>query len=262
MDAVEDVLVALTRIQANSGHPIHKGTPRELFIREFLSDHLPSSVDIGTGEIIDSNSTPGQSRNQFDIVLFKKNYPKLHFGGSIFGFMAESVIATIEVKSTLDEKGIDQAVTAAHNVKSLMPSVNAGMRIGWLPPKPLSFVVAYDGPANMSTVGNWITTSHRENSIPFPVWNEENRTKTPGTALDAVFVLKHGFIKLNNTPLTLFDSDIINEKQFTNLIVDSAVGNLLMFFLILQESCSNLEATWLNPNPYISNVKFDKVSRQ
>lgn len=262
MDAVEDVLVALSKIQINAGHSIHKGTPRELFIREFLGDHLPSNVDIGTGEIIDSNSKPGDLRNQFDIVLYKKNYSKLHFGGGIFGFLAESVIATIEVKSTLDEKGVEQSVKAAHNVKSLTPSVNNAMRVGWVPPKPLSYVVAYDGPANMATANQWITNSHRKNTIPFPVWTEENRTSTAGTALDGLFVLKHGYIKLNNTPLTLLDPDVKDPQPFTNLVVDSNSSNLLMFFLILQEACSNLDATWLNPNPYISSVKFDHVFRQ
>lgn len=262
MDAVENVLVALTQIQANAGHPIHKGTPRELFIREFLGEHLPSSVDIGTGEIIDSNSTPGGARNQFDIVLYKKNYSKLHFGGGIFGFLVESVIATIEVKSTLDEKGVEQSVKAAHYVKSLSPSINNAMQIGWVPPKPLSFIVAYDGPASMATANQWINNAHRKHTIPFPVWNQENRTNTAGTALDGLFVLRRGCIKLDNTPLTLVNPEIKNQQPFTSLLIDSPSNNLLMFFLILQEACNNLNATWLNPNPYLLNIKFDQVSYQ
>jgi len=34
MDARENALVAISRISANSGHSLHKGTPREAFIRE------------------------------------------------------------------------------------------------------------------------------------------------------------------------------------------------------------------------------------
>ena len=76
MDAREAALVAISKVPSNAGHSLHKGTPREAFIKEFLANHLPSNVDIGTGEIIDANSQANQSRNQFDIVIYKRNYPK------------------------------------------------------------------------------------------------------------------------------------------------------------------------------------------
>jgi hypothetical protein len=59
MDAREDALIAISRIPANSGHSLHKGTPREAFIREFLESHLPENVAIGTGEIIDAKTALG-----------------------------------------------------------------------------------------------------------------------------------------------------------------------------------------------------------
>lgn len=51
MKAVEEQLLAISKIPANSGHSLHKGTPREAFIREFLEKHLNSTVAVGTGEI-------------------------------------------------------------------------------------------------------------------------------------------------------------------------------------------------------------------
>jgi hypothetical protein len=101
IDAVENHLVSISKVPENAGHSLHKGTPREAFIREFLNSHLPSNVDIGTGEIIDAQSAPNQPRNQFDIVVYRRNYPKLDFGGRISGFLIETVLATIEVKSNL-----------------------------------------------------------------------------------------------------------------------------------------------------------------
>jgi len=53
MDAKENALVAISQIPENSGHSLHRGTPREAFIREFLEAHLPENVAIGAGEIID-----------------------------------------------------------------------------------------------------------------------------------------------------------------------------------------------------------------
>jgi hypothetical protein len=80
MDAVEDHLVSISKVPENAGHSLHKGTPREAFIKEFLDGHLPSNVDIGTGEIIAADPHPGHARNQFDIVVYRRNYPKLNFG--------------------------------------------------------------------------------------------------------------------------------------------------------------------------------------
>jgi hypothetical protein len=189
MDAVEEKLIYTSRIPANAGHTLHRGTPREAFIREFLEGHLSANVAIGTGEIIDANSLPRESRNQFDIVIYKTNYPKLDFGGNINGFLIESVVATIEVKSILDQAAIDQSVKAAHASKSLTPNINWDFSSGWVPPGILNFVVAYTGPAQMSTVHSWIQNSHTNHNIPLPTWNQDNRMSVPGTALDGVFLL-------------------------------------------------------------------------
>ncbi|HGB6110205.1 TPA: DUF6602 domain-containing protein, partial [Salmonella enterica subsp. enterica serovar Thompson] len=206
MNATENHLVSISQIPANAGHTLHRGTPREAFIKEFLSGHLSSNVAIGSGEIIDSNSQPRVQRNQYDIVIYKNNYPKLDFGGGVNGFLIESVIATIEVKSLLDQSAIDQSVKAAHNAKVLNPSINKSFSTGWVPPKIINYVVAYDGPAQMNTVYNWILNSHQTNRIPLPSWNQQTKYQTPGTALDGVVLLNKGFIKLDNTPLSLNSS--------------------------------------------------------
>src|SRR5277367_2846337 len=97
LDAVERHLLAISKVPANAGHTLHRGTPREAFIKEFLISHLSARASVGTGEIIDATSLPRQQRNQFDIVIYKADYPKIDLGGGISAFLAESVIATIEV---------------------------------------------------------------------------------------------------------------------------------------------------------------------
>lgn len=256
MDAIENHLVSISQIPANTGHTLHKGTPREAFIKEYLEGHLSPNVAIGTGEIIDATSQPRASRNQFDIVIYKKNYPKLDFGGGISGFLIESVIATIEIKSLLDQAAINQSVGAAHNVKQLTPNINRTFTTGWIPPKILNYVVAYTGPAQMATVHGWIINSHRTLNIPLPTWTQESKTTIAGTALDGVFLLNKGFIKLDNTPLTLNQQNI----NGIHTISDSINGNVLMLFLSLQSACDNLDGAWLNPLPYVANAKFSNVS--
>ena len=106
-EAIESKLKAQFDMTHNMGHATNKGSSREVFIKEFLKHHLSERIGIGTGEIIDANSKPGDARNQHDIIIYKNDYPKLHFDNSdIDIFLAESVLATIEIKSTLDEAGI------------------------------------------------------------------------------------------------------------------------------------------------------------
>jgi len=257
MDAVESSLIHISQIPANAGHMLHRGTPREAFIKKFLEEHLSANVAIGTGEIIDANSQPRAQRNQFDIVIYKNNYPKLDFGGGINGFMIESVVATIEVKSLLDQSAIDQSVKAAHAAKNLTPNIKTSFSTGWVPPRVLNFIVAYQGPAQLATVHGWILNAHSTQSIPLPTWNQSNRTTVPGTALDGVFLLQKGFVKLDNSPMTL------NSQQpplpGTHVVCDSSSGNLLMLFLALQEACDNVQGAWLNAIPYLQSARYSNV---
>lgn len=255
MNALEASIIQKSQIPANSGHTLHRGTPREIFIKEFLQGHLSENVAIGSGEIIDANSLPRQPRNQFDIIIYKKNYPKLDFGGGISGFLIESVIATIEVKSLLDQAAIDQSVQAAHNSKNLTANISSAFSTGWIPPKVLNFVVTYKGPAQMQTTHTWISNAHKKANIPLPSWMPNSKITTPGTSLDGVFVLHHGFVKLDNTPLTLN----ANNHPGTHIVCNSQKDNLLMLFLSLQEACNNIHGAWLNPLPYIQKLQYPNV---
>ncbi len=262
MDAREDALVAISKIPANSGHSLHKGTPREAFIREFLEQHLPEHIAIGTGEIIDADSKPNEQRNQFDLVLYKKNYPKLDFGGGIKAFLIESVIATIEIKSTLTEKDLEQSIKAARNAKALTKNTHRSFSSGYIPPTILNFVIAYDGPANMSTVYKWIPKIHEDLGITMdrlPLDGGE-RINTASKSIDAAFVLNKGFVYFDNLPLG-FSNDIQRAKHpdLKWILSDTRNGNLLFFFLILQQATSNLEGEWLNATAYLKTFNVGKI---
>jgi hypothetical protein len=259
MDAVERHLLAISQVPANSGHNLHKGTPREAFIREYLEGHLPSNVAIGTGEIIDANSTPGQSRNQYDIVIFKRSYPKLDFGGGVSGFLIESVIATIEVKSVLTQAEFGNAAKAAYNAKRLAPNTVSSFSTGYIPPCVLNYVVAYDGPASMKTVHGWIGTEYNKIGIaPAPLPQDRDaRILTPGEAIDGVFVLGKGFLYLDNQPLGFID----DTKRQANptlkwVFADASAGTLLLLFMLIQQATANIEGRWLKALPYLSTFSI------
>lgn len=116
---------------------MHKGSARETFVREFLSDHLPTSYGIGTGEIVDCKSKASEPRNQHDLVVYEHDFPRIYLGGGINAYLRESVIATIEVKPTLEKDELNSAAEAAMKLKRLLPT-------GSLPMVPIAtYVVAF-----------------------------------------------------------------------------------------------------------------------
>ncbi len=261
--AVEQYLLAISKIPGNTGHPLHKGIPREAFIREFLQSHLSERIGIGTGEIIDANSRSEGKRNQIDIVLYKRDYPKLDIGGGVSAFLAEAVVATIEVKSTLNKAGLSRAMQTASNVKNLSRSIKETMWAGYRPPSILSYVVAYKGPAQMNTLYGWIKQIDESLGHKYPTMNDPNqRLKVPSPSLDGVFVLRKGFVHFDNTPLSPFGEEIISEYPQTKWIIwDTPDASLLFFFMQLTMAVSGFSASWLDPTPYIRDVSLEELAQ-
>lgn len=261
INAQEHALLARSRIPANSGHSLHKGTPREAFVSDFLRSHLPTTIAIGTGEIIDANSKPNEPRSQFDIVLYNANYPKLDFGGGTTGFLAESVVATIEVKSTLDKSGMKQAIVAARKAKLLTLNTHGGFYAGYVPPKIINYVVAYDGPSQMATVGGWIPELHTELDIASPSLpiEQQKRLRTASVSLDGVFVLGKGFLCFDNMPAGFGPHLRARKPDLQWIVGDAQRGSLLMLFASIQMAASNIQAKWINMVPYLSTFDADRL---
>lgn len=261
-DAVEKSLLATAQIPANSGHPLHKGTPREAFVKEFLQGHLSERVAIGTGEIIDASSKPGESRNQNDIVVFKRDFPKLDFGGGVNGLLCESVVATIEVKSLLTQNELLHSCDVAKRLKSLVRNASPGLSIGYTPPAMLNFVVAYDGPASMKTVHGWLPTIREQLGIQYPQWGmtSEERIKIAAPAIDAVFVLGKGFLYFDNAAIGVMTDSLRAENPSAKWVLCDGAGiSLLLLFLMLTQAVSGLSAIHFNLVPYLANAAMPPV---
>ncbi len=258
MAAVENQLLATSKIPANTGHNLHKGTPRETFIKQFLQDHLSERVAIGTGEIIDANSKPNEPRNQIDIVIYERDYPRLSFGGGINGFLSESVVATIEVKSILTKEDLIVASKSAKKVKGLQRNIVTVFSTGIQPPSILSYVVAYDGPASMKTIAGWMPDIKQEVGIEeprIPISMEERR-QCSSSALDGIFVLGKGLLHFGNAPVGFFNYDNLTqnpELRWAGANLES--GSLLTLFLMLTMAVSNVSGSWLNPMPYAAKFQ-------
>jgi len=92
------------------------GAIREGVIRDILQGFLPLSVEVGTGQVIDSL---GVSSKQIDIIIAEGEAPAFRFEGGVSAFLYEAVLATIEVKSMLYHDKLHEALDNSNSVKGL-----------------------------------------------------------------------------------------------------------------------------------------------
>jgi len=107
IDALSSELLAQSRTANHLKHNVLKGSARESFVRSFLSKFLPESLGVGTGEIFDRR---GKRSRQIDVIVYDKTFPIPSIGDGLRLFPIDSVVATIEVKSNLDQTALDEAL--------------------------------------------------------------------------------------------------------------------------------------------------------
>lgn len=262
LNHIERRLLAQAAVQVPAGHPNHKGTPREAFIREFLDTHLSRSVAVGTGEIIDAASKPGEARNQIDIVLYRDVFPRLDFGGGINAFLVESVIAGIEVKSRLDRDAVFQVVSTGHRIKQLKRSTVSLMSFGSPVLLPLYLAVAYDGPSDMDIVHRWVKEAHEELGIALPNLPPSlgARQGILSPALDGIFVLGKGFLQFDNQQVSFFRDEIrVQHPDFKWVNRSGTDDNLALLFMILTAVLSRISMEEFDPAPYVEGWTMDNL---
>jgi len=115
LKAEADLLTSVTK------HEIAADSTRAAFIRGVLEPFLPSSYAIGSGRIIDS---AGQSSDHIDIVIYRRDFPRLNLPGSSDVFLYESVLATIEVRTKLIRKTLFDALDTCNSIAKLNPDIS------------------------------------------------------------------------------------------------------------------------------------------
>ncbi|MCK5542891.1 MAG: hypothetical protein KAI40_09370 [Desulfobacterales bacterium] len=106
--AIEQALA----VKNNISHSVVKGEIVEILIKELFAPLLPSDIGAGTGQIIENHNN--LCSTQQDIILYDKSIlPPVLFENKIGVFPIESVLYTIEVKTTLTAKELRKAHSAA-----------------------------------------------------------------------------------------------------------------------------------------------------
>lgn len=101
------------------GHPTLLGNAREALIAGVLARVLPSAYEVGTGQVVDAH---GNKSRQMDIVIARKEFPCLRFPDGSAQYLVESVLATIEVKSSLSRDTLLQALDNTASMGNLKVS--------------------------------------------------------------------------------------------------------------------------------------------
>jgi len=247
-NAIEQVLLAQSRAAQNAGHPNLRGGPREWFIRQFLESHLPTNLEIGQGEIIDENTSPAPSqneyRNQVDIVVYRRDLPKIQYSKDNNAYFAEGVISTIESKSKLTKTELEKACQASNRHKNLTRNKPLHT-FGEISDQILTYVVAYDGPKNISTVSNWLNVINQGQNIDIP------------KQLDMIIVLGKGTIwKINKFPAIPI-SDVRDGHSWA--FVQQDKGNLYLLFTHFLSWCSFITSP-PDTTGYASNLFFQEYN--
>lgn len=248
INAIEKVLIAQSQTAKNAGHPNLRGGPREWFIRDFLSSHLPGTLEIGQGEILDVNSVPnppkGNYRPQVDVVIYRKDLPKISYSRTDSAYFVEGVMATIESKSVLTDSELENVNNASIIHSKLSVVKSSGMTVGKIHKRPYNYIVAFEGPANMATVSGWMVNQVQKNN-----WN-------PNDMIDMIIILGKGVLwKLTAFPeLRLPNATTNNFWAF----IDQPQKNLLTLFVHMLTWVAS-SSTPPNTLSYVSKVTYQNI---
>ncbi|WP_157157569.1 DUF6602 domain-containing protein [Diaminobutyricimonas sp. LJ205] len=139
------------QIQAESfnsliSHQGEKGRANELTVAEFLGRLLPPNLGIGSGLIIGADGS--QSRQCDMIVHDIHKHPQLFSQTTQFVHPAETVVMTVEVKTTLDAEEVQRIGRNTTSVRSSRPASKDA-------PAPLVCVFAFSTSASATTTLKW-----------------------------------------------------------------------------------------------------------
>lgn len=108
------ISAALAHARAAKGltHPGVKGEIVEILVRDLFRPLLPADVGVASGQIVEYYT--GRLSRQHDVIIFDKSIlPPVLYEGTKGLIPIESVLYTIEVKSTLTNEGLKAAHEAA-----------------------------------------------------------------------------------------------------------------------------------------------------
>ncbi len=231
-----DPLNSLTKLE------LEDNAARTAFIHAVLDRFLPEIYGVGTGQIMDSG---GRLSNKMDIIIYRRDFPRLDLPGCRDIYIYESVIATIEVVGKMVKRNFFDALDRCASIGNLEPDIDRKVMTGlaarnqltmnekrqYIHPdpirtarfhligRPVSFIYAFSG----------YKTSPKQLADTMQSWmdaKKQNDNPTEMKDLPAV-VATHGcFAWRNSAPFT------VNEHSLMGIGADSAPIRLVVLQLL------------------------------
>lgn len=114
--SVEESIWKLSEMGSLASHKGVIGDAREGLFRETLLKYLPKTVDVGSGQIIDSN---GSMSKQTDVIISRGDTLKIPLSMEVSVYPVEAVLAAIEIKSSFNRTTLTEAVKNLKTISSL-----------------------------------------------------------------------------------------------------------------------------------------------
>lgn len=186
ISAAEDQMKArLKEVRAAFANTGDKGNAVEDAFRSFLCQYLPRRLEVGQGEIIDSN---GRRSSQTDVVVVSEDHPYTFTPDQPGLFFVDGVLAAGEVKTKLTSMELNKALKNSKRFKKLEMVIRGNIasttesdinRFFRCPPW---FLIAFESQLTLSSIHKKIVEFQTVEVI------DDNRL------IDAVFILDCGWI--------------------------------------------------------------------
>lgn len=244
---MQNVLLALASIADGSEHNVTKGTLREIFLKEFLKPILPHDIGVVSGEIIDSY---GNRSGQVDCILIDKTLPQLYLGSpDHLIVLAESVLATIEIKSNLTGDELSDSLISSYKIKCLKKRgvqcyTKGSVSITISPAWPIAtFVFAYRG-ATLRTLLDRVTLFCENYSSPKPI----EASEVP----ESICVLDKGLLQRDSDRLIIRDGNAHLPGQVQVRTISLEKDSLYRFLIALMEEIIPIRTKEVDLDNYFS----------
>jgi hypothetical protein len=200
-----------------------KGRAREIFISDIFKPFLIRNFEVCTGHIIDS--VDGHSR-QIDIIVFDSRViPPIMLAEGEGIIPYEAVLATIEVKTTLNAEELDKSIENARSIKVLNPNFQEILKTDKIKHTPVCYIFAFSSD---------LTAKDELKRL-------EERVEKSNEGKPKIDVPISGLCVANKCFLYCRKADC-SPPQFMTIARDGNHLNILEFLLNLVNTCSNMAA--------------------
>jgi len=221
--AADEMKISLKKTRTALDHALTKGEAGEEAFRKFLREHLPKSLSVTKGQIVDST---GALSKQIDVIVYDTGRTPVLFTTAEKDHQlvpSEGVVAVFEVKTNLKKDDVSDVIKNMDSVKKLdksayfsEPAVDFNMYGKNLSIFPtLYFVFAYES-AQLGTVSR--------------AFNDQQKTHDYDKRVDALCVLEKGVV-LNYDPF--IDKVDALASPATSFVGYDSKNALCLFYLLI-----------------------------